>query len=305
MKLSQLRDFIAVAHAASIHRAARELRIGQPALSKSIRHLERDLGVPLFERRAKGTTLNEAGRAFLQRAQLAVNELNRARIDLTRADEQIGGELTLAASATPAMLFLPAALNAFRRRYASVHVRIVEGLLPVMLPELRNGSLDFAMAPRPVKALGKEFSITSVFSSRLAVLGRRDHPLRNARRLADLQHAQWVLTGVAEGSAELDAPFKALGLPTPKARVRCESPIALVALIANTDLLALMPEPWLESPLAAPALARIPIGEQIKAPDICLVRREGLPLTPVAEAFADLLIRQARSAANAAGLSHR
>ncbi|MGD9942460.1 MAG: LysR substrate-binding domain-containing protein [Burkholderiaceae bacterium] len=294
MKLHNLRDFIAVARAGSIHQAARELQLSQPALTKSIRQLEKELGTPLFDRTAKGAALNQMGRRFLLRAETAANELSRGRDELTQLMGARGGRVAFAVSGTPSLLFLAGALKAFRQRYPLAQVRIVEGLLPVMLPELRDSRIDFVMAPRPARSLGKEYAVTPVFSHKRAVVGGVHHPLRRARSLADLVDAEWILTAAAGPRAiEFDEVFSLRGLRVPAARVQCESLMALVSLLANTELLALLPEDWIRTPLTARVLTKFPIDDEIDGPDICMIRREGLPLTPAAEAFSDALLREA------------
>lgn len=160
MKLNQLRDFLAVAESGSIHQAARTLNVSQPALTKSIRQLEKDLGAPLFERSTKGAVLNPLGYTFLARVRLVANELERARDEVGQLLGRGGGRVSLATSGTPSMLFLPSALKQFRRRFPDAQIRIVDGLLPVMLPELRDGQIDFAMAPKPAQSLGKGYLVT-------------------------------------------------------------------------------------------------------------------------------------------------
>ena len=68
MKLHQIRDLLAVADKGSLRAAARHLGLAQPSISRSIRELERELGVPLLERRARGTVLTPTGQRFAGRA---------------------------------------------------------------------------------------------------------------------------------------------------------------------------------------------------------------------------------------------
>lgn len=75
MELSQLRYFAAVARLGNISRAARELYVTQPNLSKSIARLEEELGVPLFEHRKGKIVLNDYGRCFLASVNLSLGEL--------------------------------------------------------------------------------------------------------------------------------------------------------------------------------------------------------------------------------------
>eukprot|EP01031_Cornospumella_fuschlensis_P006796 gene6796-8452_t len=70
-KSRHLRDFIAIAHSRSLRAAATSLGLTQPAISRSLQELEEELGVPLFERHARGVLLTPAGEKFLVRAQIA------------------------------------------------------------------------------------------------------------------------------------------------------------------------------------------------------------------------------------------
>lgn len=299
MKLHQVRDFIAVVRAGSIRQAARDLNMSQPALTKSIRALEKDLGTPLFERTATGAFPNEFGRLFMRHAELASNELNRGREQLNHLLTGRGGEVAIAVSGTPSMLFVPRALQAFHARYPDARVRIVEGLVPLALPGLRDGSLDFALLPEPIQPLGQEFSVTPVYRGKRTVVGRKGHPLSKARSLSGLLGARWLVTG-ASGSlyVEFEEPFRALGLAPPAAKVQCESLIALVCLLANSDLLAILPVQWAQAPLTAKVLEAIPIQESLDAPAICMIKRAALPSTPLAEVLADALLREAQHLQN-------
>ncbi len=156
------------------------------------------------------------------------------------------------------------------------------------------------MVPEPIKPLGAEFAVERVFESTRSVVGRRGHPLARATSLGQLAGATWLLTGAAGPKRiELDNAFTAHGFAPPVANVQCESLIGLLALLASTDLLALLPHQWVETPITAGVLAEIKVREEVSAPTICIIRREGLPLTPAAEAMADSLRAEAASYAKA------
>lgn len=95
MKLRQLKTFVAVAEAGSFAAAARVLGLAQPALSRHVSDLERELGAPLFERQARGVRLTHAGEVFLPEAR-RILELNERALALTREVAEAGaGELRL------------------------------------------------------------------------------------------------------------------------------------------------------------------------------------------------------------------
>src|SRR3954471_20677338 len=98
MKLNQLRDALAVAEASSVRAAARSLGVAQSALTRSIQELERELGVPLFERQARGVSLTPMGALFVRRAQSVRNELRLAREEIDQARGHLHGRVRVCLS---------------------------------------------------------------------------------------------------------------------------------------------------------------------------------------------------------------
>ena len=90
-----------------------------------------------------------------------------------------------------------------------------------------------------------------------------------------------------------DPLFERHGLPAPRLVMRSRSSLTFLMAISNSDLLMMLPVQWLDSPLAKHVLEPIHVKEDLPTPPICIVRRAGLPLTPAAEHFCDLLRRAA------------
>lgn len=288
MKLHQLRDFVTTARSGSLRAAARQLELTQPSLTKSIQQLEKELGCALFERSARGAVLSAAGRTFLPRAEAAINELHRGASELKSG----GGSVNVALSAAITLIALPDSVNEFQKKFPDVSLRVISGSYPVMFPELRAGAVDFAIGPRPTHPLGDEYVVEALFRNTRSVVCRKGHPLLGCRSLSELSNAQWIVSGVTGVAAdEHDRMFIELGVPVPRAAVQCEYGTALLTLLASTDMLAIMPRQWAESPVMSTLLAEIPIKEKLPGPDIVLIRRVGLPLTPAADWMLALLRR--------------
>src|SRR4051812_45815245 len=113
MKLHHLRDLLAVADRGSLRAAARELGIAQPAITRSIQELERDLGVALFERKARGVTPTASGEALIRRARSVSNELLRARDEIEQLRGSTHGNVRVALSMVGHMALLPYVLRPF------------------------------------------------------------------------------------------------------------------------------------------------------------------------------------------------
>lgn len=296
MKLTQIRDIAAVAERGSLRAAARQLGIAQPAISRSIRELEHELGVTLFERSARGVKLTPFGELFLRRALAAQNELRQAREEISQLKGATTGQVSVALSTGSHIALLPKAIEPFRRRFPDTFVQITEGLFSSLEPALLDGNIDFYVGPLSEATPSQQFIVEKLFDNTRVVFGRKGHALGNAQSLRELSDAGWIVTTVTAASeAELDPLFAGHGLPPPRVEMRASSALSMIVAAANSDLLMVLPEQWLGSPLAKELLDPLPLKETLPAAPICIVRRARLPLTPAAEHFADLLHRSAEN----------
>ena len=290
MKLHHLRDFVAIAERGGLRAASRHLHIAQPALTRSLGELERELGAALFERHARGMKLTAAGEAFSRRANAIVQEIRRAREEIDQLGGGTHGNIAVALSIAAHMALLPKALKAFRGRFPGVHLRIIEGIYPTLESGLRDGSIDFYMGPEPGASVPSGLRKETLFQNTRKVLGRLGHPLTNATSLAQLAQAEWATTTItAHAAEEFGQLFRLHGLAPPRLAMQSQSALTLMIALANTDLLAMMPVQWLDFGPTAGVLQAIEIREELPAPDIVLIHRAGLPLTPAATFLADAL----------------
>ena len=295
MKLHHLRDFIAIAHASSVRGAARTLGLAQPALTRSLRELEKEVGASLVERHPRGVVLTAAGNAFLARAHAAVEELRRGKEEIAQLASHFQGEVTVGLSSAVFISLVPEAFAAFRREMPLIRLHLIEGLFPTLEPQLRGGLLDFFIGPRPDPMPGDAYRVDLLFHNERVVVCRADHPRRNVKSLKDLVDADWVLTGLRERvEQEFDEQFSALGLACPKAVTQGDSLLAVVTLLNASDAYAFVPRQWADTELIKHSIKILPLKETMQGPDIVQIARAGLPLTPAAERFAALLHRAAR-----------
>jgi DNA-binding transcriptional LysR family regulator len=123
MELNEIEAFVTINRVGSFTRAATILCISQPAISRRIELLERELGAPLFERLSTGVRLTEAGQAFLPYAQQALAATRDGAASVRALEEEEQGSITLALVGTLASTQLTKQLQAFRETYP--HVRLL------------------------------------------------------------------------------------------------------------------------------------------------------------------------------------
>lgn len=292
MKLDHFEEVVAIAERGSMRAAARHLQIAQPALTRSLAVLERELGAPLFERRARGVVATPLGEAFVARARSILTEIRRTREEVEQLRGAGTGTVTVGLSIAAHLALLPPSLRPFRARYPDIRLHIIEGFYPTLEERLRDGTVDFYIGPdggaQPVPQLSREV----LFHNRRIVLCRAGHPLAAATSLRELVGQDWVTTSItADAGDEINAFFARHGLPSPRLAVRSQSALTLLTCLANSDLLAMVPAQWERFEMTGKALITIKVEEELTAPPLVLIRRSDLPLTPAALHLLDLMRR--------------
>lgn len=292
MKLSQLRDVLAVAEAGSLRAAGRHLGIAQPAITRSIREIEQELGATLFERHAKGVRLTEIGLAFVARAHAVQAELVRAKDEVEQLKGRLSGKVSLALSTASIMVLLPKGLAEFRRRYPDATLKISESFFAPIERELLDGRTDFYVGPYEAGSTANAFIVETLFENQRRVVARRGHPLLHATSFLQLEGAKWLRPATAERSTEGDFEdsLAEFGLIEPQIVVQSRSALITMLTVANSDLLTVVPQQWLDLPLTASLVEALDLPPFRAAP-ICIVRRPDMPLTPMAEYFCDMMRR--------------
>ena len=294
MKIHQLRDVIAIAERGSLRAAARHLGVAQPALTRSIRELEHELGAALFERRSTGVVITGIGERFIRRASAVQSELRRAREEIDQMQGQTHGSVSVCLSTVGHIALLPETLRLFRARYPGVHLDVSEGVFPTIERALRDGTLDCYIGPPPEAPSSSGLVVEKLFDNQRYIIGRKGHPLARARSLRQLADAEWITTSITrKAEEELGPLFAQHGLPAPKLVMQSHSALTFIVAITSSDLLMMLPVQWLTSPLTRDALQPLRVTEPLPAPPICAIRRAGLPLTPAAEYFCDMVKRAA------------
>ena len=168
MDLRSLRYFVQIAELGSITRAAEQLEVAQPALSRQIQGIEDELGSQLLVRLPRGVRLTVAGRQFLDHCRRILRELDHAREELRDRSEVPSGRVILGLSPTVGPLLLPGVIERVRRQCPQITLKIVEWFSTQLYDALLTGRVDVAVltnAP-PSRAL----KLTPLISEPIVVL---------------------------------------------------------------------------------------------------------------------------------------
>ena len=193
MELKSIKFFMTVAHSGNITRAAEQLGIVQPALTRHINQLEEEFGVRLLSRQPRGVQLTTAGREFLEYCRRIVDEVERARHELTAHGDQPRGLIALGSTTTLARVLMPTVLGKTMMELPQVSLRVVESRSVRLHEQLLTGALDMAILTNPIGSY--QLSMQPLLSEPLCMVGRPDcMPKKKSLAAADIGQVPLVIT---------------------------------------------------------------------------------------------------------------
>lgn len=289
--MNRLDDFLAILEAGSIRAAARRSGPSQPALTKSLRHLESDLGVKLFQRTPSGVVPTRFGHSLAARARAIRAEVRKAEEEIEEMAGGRAGAVSFGVGTVSAVLLLPEAVRRLRTTYPEARVRIAEGLPHILVPMVREERLDFALGARLEGPLSPGLAFQPLYNSPRTVVVRRGHPLAKAESLAELQDSEWLSlpalsAGVLRGWTKW--------LKGNRQFIECESYNSAAALLASTDMVGLISKRFMSQAFVEQNLVEVPVREPLPSFSVGLYRRADTPLTRIATTAAEALVAAAR-----------
>ena len=235
MELKQLSCFLVTARWQHITRAAGAIGISQPALSRMIAQLEREVGTPLFDRKDRGICLNAAGECLRQHAERVFAELEDARRALRDLSDDDHGEIRLAVLVASALL--PDLLGGFRSRHPNTAFQLVQHG-PGSASDV---AADVVITSMPVSIAG--YRNTAVLTEEILLAVPRDHPLagRESIRLEDAADGDFISLSPKRQLREMtDAMCRMAGF-APRIVFESDDPATVRGLIRAGQGIAFMP----------------------------------------------------------------
>lgn len=293
MELRHLAYVVAVARHGHVTRAAEELHVAQSALSRTIQQVERDLGVPLFERSRRRLHVTTAGEAFVARAERILADLQGLRQEMREFAGLGRGRVAVGTVPSVAEAHLPSLIAAFHGRYPGIELVVREENTQVLLALLDAGQIDLALAHAiadlspsgdPPPALESE----PLFDEDLVLITAPHHPLASSARvpLHALQSESFI--GFKPGSGVRHTFLRACAAAGFAPRIAFESGAvsAMRAFVAAGIGVAVVPRSAAEVP--GPPVCRIALADPPLRRTVALVRHAARFRPPATAAFADM-----------------
>jgi len=245
LKLSDLRMFYAVVERGGMAKAAAQLNVTQPAVSKAISALERSLGVRLLDRSSQGVEPTMYGRALLKGGVAAFDELQQSLRQIAFLSDASTGELRIGCSEYGATGIVAAAVDQISRRFPGINFHVVTADLNTLVDrELTQRNIELALSGGANQISRPDIEIEVLFLDRQVIVAgrrskwtrRRDIPLK------DLIDEPWILPPPDSwvGAAIRDA-FRWSGLAAPATRVASYSIPLCYQMLATGRFLSTQP----------------------------------------------------------------
>jgi len=296
--ISRLRALVSVHNFGSVQKAAHFLAVSQPAVSSSIRALEKDLGIALFLRSPAGMMATPAGTAAALSFKRILSELRKLDDDIASVDGVSSGLVCVGGLPYSRNALLPKAITRILAEFPRIMVRTVEGPIDMLLVAMHAGEVDILICARPGPALLEGVSIEPLVEDRLRLFVSHDHPLAGRRNLRarDVIQFPFILPPLGTITRKLlDAAFLEAVGHTPKGSVETSSHSIIRNLLKESRQISFRSVLEFSRELNDGQIVQLDLDFALPSREICILQRKGAVAT---SAVSDVLatIRQVAAA---------
>jgi DNA-binding transcriptional LysR family regulator len=288
LKLRDLHILLAVVKSGSMGRAASDLAISQPSISKAIADVEHAVGLRLLDRGPHGIEPTVYGRALLKCGTAVFDELRHGVKELEFLTDPATGELRVGCTETMAAGFVSAVTDRLSRQYPRVAFHLIPGdSITLVNRELRQRTIDFAIGPIFGLKLEHEVSTELLFDDQFVVMAGAESKWvrRRKLKLADLIDEPWVLPPPdSVPGVSITQTFRAHSLEAPSAQMTSFSLPLHYHLLATGRFLTMLPYSMLRFGKHLP-LRLLPIGLPKIPYPTAIITLKNRTLSPLAELF--------------------
>ena len=289
MNLVQLRYFVRVAEMGSFSKAAIELDVAQPALSRQVRLLETDLRVTLLQRTGRGVLLTDAGKRLYEHAIGILQLVAHAREDLSANRDEATGRIVIGLPPSMGRMLTLPLVDAFKQHLPKARLAIVEGLSAHIVEWISTGRVDLGLVHNPdanpaietLHVLDEPLCLVSAAKG----LARKQPPLP----LAELAKLPLVLPEHSHAIRKLLETQAALGGLKLNIAYEVSSVSAILELVRSGHGHAVLAPSAIAASGQAAAFRMRPLAEGVLTSTLCMAVSAHKPATPLVKRSMRLL----------------
>lgn len=298
LRLRDLHILLTVVQRGSMAKAAAELAISQPAVSKAIADMEHIFGLRLLDRSRTGIEPTAYGRALVTRGQAIFDELKHGVEELAFLADPTVGDLHIGSTESIAAGFLPAVIERFSREQPRIRLEVAQAVMSTLhYRELRERSIDLLLGRIPAPFEEDDLEADVVFNDDAVVVAGRQTKWARSRKLklADLSDERWILPPADTMQGSL-APtlFRDSGSEMPRAPLTTLSIHLCCRLVASGQFVTILPASVLDFGNRDQSLKILPIKFPFHQRPVAVVTLKNRTSSPAARLFIECIHRTAR-----------
>ena len=281
----------------SVLRAAEAANMTQPAASKLLAEMESLLGVPLFERHARGVEPTWYGQVLIRRARSALSEIGRAHDEIAALRSGRMGQASIGTVVNPGTNLVPQAIATVKRDFPDILIRVEMDYSRPLVAKLLDGQLDIVIGRIMGPEGAGDLEFEPLADEPHSVIVRAGHPLlqRESVSHADLVDYGWIMpTAASVLRMRLDSVFLEHALQPPQNIIETASLPVIIHLLRHSDLLTALPAESVAPYLQTAQMCVLPIELGVRLEFFGIIRRRDQQLSPGAERVLEALRTTAR-----------
>jgi len=272
----------------NLRRAAAAIHTTQPAATALLQQLEEGLGVPLFERHARGMEPTLYGEVMIRYARSVLHDFEHAGDELAALAAGQAGLVRIGTVMGAMPVILTHALARFKDGHPKVRVTLQMDTSDLLIPALVRGDLDVVLGRLPDQFEGGDLDIESMEGEAMVVVARPGHALfdKASLKVADLVAQSWILhpTG-SPMRRRIEQALQEASMAPPPDILETSSILATTALLETTDMIAVVPLDVAQHYANYGMLAILPVELPIAMAKLGVLTRKEKELSPAVRAF--------------------
>jgi DNA-binding transcriptional LysR family regulator len=295
LKLRELHTLIAVSERKSMAKAAADLGLTQPAVTKIVADMERTLGVRLFDRTSRGVEATIYGRALLKWSNVIFDDLHQAVRDIEFLMDPTRGALRIGAIQPMLQGLLPAILDRLTRQHPRIAFHVMPGrTVSEHYRELRDRNIDLILGRLVDGAKDEDFDTEILFDEPIDVVAGAQNPWVRRRKISliELVDEPWILPRPEIGPEAVAWPyvaeaFRASGLEIPQTGIFSNAVPLQVAMLSTGRFLAMAPRSLTWFSGKQMGIRMLPVKLPVQPPPVAIVTLKNRMVSPVTRLFID------------------
>jgi DNA-binding transcriptional LysR family regulator len=288
LKLRDLHILLAVAQCRSMSRAADQLAISHPVVSKTISDLEKTLGLRLFDRTPQGSEPTAYGSALLRCGTVVFDELRQSTQEIAFLADPTVGELRIGSAHPYIEGLIPTAISRLAKRYPKIRFQITDTDAVTLCGMLRERRLDIIIGRVLSSVFGDDLGSEYLFDDTLHVVAGASSPWakRSKIDIKELGREPWLMPQSDNIAMALIAEaFASVGLARPTPQVVSNSTTLRLRLVETGQFVAVLPNSTLHFRRGRTQVKILPIPLRMKAPSVDAIFLKNRTPNPVARLF--------------------